>query len=139
MKEYLIGTGDPDLFKTCMLLAVAASLVLLGFGALRRNVASKNTPQAWDWKFFFLDNSIRIFGNLFLIYVAIRFAVQLSFFYQVGPTGEQLERSDVKLIYSIGVGFCSDMLFYWVQRWRRKFFNATREKFVAKEQAKQQE
>lgn len=43
-----------------------------------RDVISKNTPQKWSWKFWFLDNWRRYITTLLCTYILFRFYTEMS-------------------------------------------------------------
>lgn len=70
--SFLIGKGPLGLFLGCVFVCYLCALISMLYDLANRDVASANTPVKTSWKFFSINNLLRIVVNILLIPVFIR-------------------------------------------------------------------
>lgn len=78
MNKYILGGIDPGLFMASLLFALIGVLITLLVGSTMREPNSKTSPTKFSWTYLLYDNAKRIFLNLLLILVSLRFMTELT-------------------------------------------------------------
>ena len=77
VKSELLGAIDPSLFIAAFIAALVGVLFTLLIGSTLRSVNSKNSPQDFSWSYLLSDNAKRIYANLIIIIVTLRFMPEI--------------------------------------------------------------
>ncbi len=81
MEKFLIhflGTADTMSFAIAYTFSVIGLATSLGIGVLQRNKRSPFTPEKFSGRFLLLDNALRIFISLLILFVVVRFNQELN-------------------------------------------------------------
>ncbi len=133
MKEflsYIFGQGSMPLLAACLFFAYLAALLWFSRDVKKRDISSNHTPEQFSWKFLYLDNLVRIWGNVTLIFLAVRFLRPWIFPVVFLPDGTAEEvNEEWQLIGSGVLGLLSDMFWLWLKKLRILANDKVREKF----------
>lgn len=118
------------LFAACLFFAYLVALLWFSREVRKRDISSVNTPSQFSWKFLYLDNFIRIWGNITLIFIAVRFLRPWIFPAVFLPDGDVQEtKPEWQLAGSGLLGLVSDMLWLWLKKARILANDKVRDKF----------
>jgi hypothetical protein len=73
IKSELLGSLDPSLFVAAFIAALVGVLFTLLVGSTLRSVKSVNSPEDFSWSYLLSDNAKRIYANILVIIVTLRF------------------------------------------------------------------
>lgn len=73
IKSELLGSIDPSLYVAAFVAALVGVLFTLLVGSTLRSVKSANSPQDFSWSYLLSDNAKRIYANILVIIVTLRF------------------------------------------------------------------
>lgn len=110
MKNYpdfwsvLLGNGPRGFFFGYLVLGLIAATVMLCILAVGRDKESPATPVKWSWKFYIVNNILRILSTVLLIYIFVRVAYE----YVDGIW---------MIIFCIGLGFGFPKLAHIAKKW----------------------
>ena len=77
IKSQLLGSIDPSLFIASFIAAVVGVLFTLLIGSTLRSVNSINSPQDFSWSYLLSDNAKRIYANILVVIVTLRFMPEI--------------------------------------------------------------
>lgn len=75
--QYLLGPTDPALFSACVFFAAIGVVLMLLIGTTMRNKDSEQSPLGFSWKYLRSDNAKRIYANVIVVLLALRFTPEL--------------------------------------------------------------
>jgi hypothetical protein len=112
MKEFILlltGNIALSLFFALLFFAIVGVAINLLTSAAKRDQLNPATPEHFSIKFLISDNAKRIYANLLLIYVSIRFCTLI---FELS-----IENKEVYLFVALLIGFCYDKLLeFWKQK-----------------------
>lgn len=110
LKQLLLGENDIAFHFAAFIFVLIGTLITILFDAYSRNKDSKRTPANWNWKFYWHDNAFRLFLNLLLAIMVIRFWKEI--------TGSQLT-----MLYCFLIGIGIDGMYVVFKKLRKKINN----------------
>lgn len=115
LKQLLLGENDVVFQIAGFIFVLIGTLITLLFDAYSRNKDSKRTPANWNWRFYWHDNTFRLFLNLLMAMMVIRFWKEI--------TGLQLT-----MLYCFLLGIGIDGMYVVFKKLRKKI-NSQFDKF----------
>lgn len=109
-KTLLLGNNDIIFHITAFIFVLIGTLITILFDAYSRNKDSKRTPINWNWKFYWSDNAFRLFLNLLMAIMVIRFWQDI--------TGLQLT-----MLYCFLIGIGIDGMYIVFKKLRKRINN----------------
>ena len=110
LKQLLLGENDMVFQIAGFIFVLIGTLITILFDAYSRNKDSKRTPVNWNWKFYWHDNAFRLFLNLLMAIMLIRFWQEI--------TGIQLT-----MLYCFLLGIGIDGMYVVLKKLRKKINN----------------
>src|SRR5215471_11034412 len=70
--NFTVGRGPLGLFLGCLFVAYLCALISMLIDLANRDVTNPNSPVKTSWRFFSVNNLLRILANILLIPIFIR-------------------------------------------------------------------
>lgn len=100
----ILGNGPRGFFFGYFVMGVFAAFIMFCILASTRDKKSSKTPDDWSWKFYWMNNILRIIATVGLLFLFVRFA------YEYVAIGWML-------FWSIGIGFGFPKLAHIAKKW----------------------
>lgn len=110
MKKYpdfwsvIFGQGSQGFFFGFFVIGLISAAAMMCILAVGRDKSSESTPTAWSWRFFLVNNALRIFSTVILLFLFVRLTYEYF--------DERL-----MLVLSIGIGFGFPKLAHIARKW----------------------
>jgi hypothetical protein len=100
----VLGNGPHGFFFGFLTMGLIAAFTMFCILAVGRDKNSQTTPEQWSWKFYWMNNVLRILATFFLLFLFVRVA------YEYVAVGWML-------FWSIGIGFGFPKLAHIAKDW----------------------
>jgi uncharacterized membrane-anchored protein len=77
VKQQLLGNIDPQLYIASLIAALVGVLFVLLLGSTLRSVDSPHSPRDFSWSYLLSDNAKRIYLNILVVIVTLRFMPEI--------------------------------------------------------------